>query len=373
MLLHDESQEIPNFPRELCTSIIPFAMSLESEHFSDLSKWMSTTWFLAKPQKLVPHEVLNATKSLADNLMAYYGSALPEGYQSPKFYADGKFRDGYLHNHCFPDQVRTCIANIISESRNEPAVALNWIKKIHTCYVRDPLTGAHIKKCLGQELSVAPVDGLDDLRDYILGQVQPKGGECSLRCARMLTSILDSYPGYDLESDAFVMASNPQYVKRAFVPDFTKEILEHHMNQLSDSEAGNYQTGVRDARSMVRLFGILGLSTSDLCKIAMGAVAGFNHGTMLDMETEDAITQMRTVFKTINQFRQEPLSLEDDLGHAVLSAVVQSLPDSLVLELSQDNDIQRTQIYSITGNNVHLAGMKDLKKLDAVMASDLGI
>lgn len=373
MLLHNESMEIPNFPRELSFSIIPFALSLESEHLADLSSWMGSTWFRAKPNKLVPRGFLNETKNLIDKLNFHYGWLKPDGYKSPEFHADGKFRDAYLHEHCFSDQVRSCITNIIDSSRDEPSVTLNWIKKIHTCYVRDPITGAQIKKRLAHELSVAPVEGLDDLRDYILGQVQPKGAECSQRCARMLSSIFDNHPDYDLESDAFVMASNRQYVKHAFVPDFTREILEHHMNQLSENQAGNYQTGVRDARLMVRLFGILGLSTSDLCKIAMGAVARFNHGTMLDLEPEGAVTQMRTVFKTIHQFNQEPLSLDDDLGHAVLSAVVQSLPDDLVLELSQDSDLQRTQIYSITGNGAHLAGMKDLKRLDAVMATDLGI
>lgn len=373
MLLHNESMDIPNFPRELSTSIIPFALSLESEHFTDLSKWMGTTWFHVKPHKLVPHEVLNATKSLVDNLAVYYGRLQPEGYKSPEFYADGKFRDSYLHDHCFPDQVRTCIANILVSSRNEPSVALSWIKKIHTCYVRDPFAGAQIKGHLAQELSAEPVEGLDDLRDYILGQIQPKGAECSLRCARMLSSIFDSYPGYDLDSDAFVMASNSRYVKHAFLADFTRETLRHHNNNLTDEYGANYQTGVRDARLMARLFGILGLSTNDLCRIAMGVVAGFNHGTMLDLESEDAISQMRAVFKEINGERDDPLALEEDLGHAVLSSVVQSLPDELVLELSQDSDTQRAQIYSITGNGAHLAGMKDRKKLDDVMATDLGI
>lgn len=373
MLLHNESMEIPNFPMELSTNIIPFALSLESEHFADLSSWMGNTWFRAKPNKLVPRGLLNETKNLIDNLNFHYGWLRPNGYKSPEFHADGKFRDAYLHEHCFSDQVRSCITNIIESSRNEPLAALNWIKKIHTCYVRDPGTGVQVKKRLEQELAVAPVEGLDDLRDYILGQVQPKGAECSLRCARMLSRILGSLPDYDLESDAFVMASNRQYVKHAFVPDFTREVLEHHTSSITDIDPDSYQTGVRDARLMTRLFGILGLTTHDLCKIAMGIVARFNHGTMLDMESEDAVTQMRSVFKIVHQFNQESLSLDEDLGHAVLSSVVQSLPDNLVLELSQYSDIQRMQIYSITGSTAHLAGMKDLKKLDDLMAADLGI
>lgn len=359
--------------RDIEQTIIPFAMSIESEHFTDLSKWLGSTWISLRPQVLVPEPMLHATKGLADKLNSYYGWLEPDGYRMPAFYSAGQFRDIHLHMRALPSMVNEAMADIVSTSRHDPHATLEWIKKIHTCYVKEPATGQKIKSSLADTLAKVPVEGLDDLRDYILGQAPAKASECSVRCERMLSNIIQGIPSYDLESDAFVLASNPRYMKNAFVAEFVDLAQKYHYQFIESDDEDPFHTGIKCANDLIRLFGIAGLDTDDLCRIAMKMVGNFSLGAILDLEEEEPAKRLTASFNGMNGYNCEELDMHSNLRDAILSSVVRSLPDDLVMALANDSDNNRAQIYTITGNSAHLAGMKDPKRLDAVMGSDLGL
>lgn len=353
--------------------IIPFAMSRDSEHFTELSQWIGSTWIGLKPQILVPRPMLDDTKRLSEKLQKHHGWLEPEGYEMPKFFSGGAFRDIHLHLHAFPSVVNAQMVNIIDTSRHDPSATLEWIKKIHVCYVKSPATGSRIKRSLSEALTKVPVEGLDDLRDYILGQSIAKAAECSERRERMVRNIIEGIPAYDLESDAFVLASNPRYIEHAFLTEFTDQAQNAHYQHLEDGNDDPFQTGVKCTKDLIRLYGILGLKTDDVCRIAMKLVSNYSLGRMLDLEEEEPIVRMKAVFEYFNQFQPQEFDLHSNLLDAILCSVIRTLPEGLVSELAADNDANRLQIYTLTGNREHLAGMKDPKNLDTAMAVDLGL
>ncbi|MBD8089073.1 hypothetical protein IFT48_03695 [Pseudomonas fluorescens] len=368
LLLWAQTQDV----KESVHEVIRYAMTLESAHLTTLGWWMSPvlkdTFEIDSDGALV-----NKIRSLFHQLCNSFSGLEDEKYREPAFYINGQFREGFLHSTIFSRKVNQAIVNVIDECLNDPAATRQWIEKIHSAYVDDPVTGQVIKDTLRQRLMDEPMEGLDGVRDYVLGQVMPKGEECSARCLNVFNRIASTKRSLDLMPDIQVMKLNERYVKNAFAGE-----LIGHFQTAQRVAMESYVTTEQapenppNLKNLTQLYSQMSLDVDALCNIAMAASAEFTLGKMDDYQDEAPADRIKAVMRQMQQSWPEGFN-PCWPAQAAMGSVLMTLPASIVAQVAQDDDYNRIMIYTLTGNSAHLSNMKDGRHLDAIMGADLGL
>lgn len=357
---------------EVTQNIIPFAMTHESCHLTALGRWLSHTLKAANESEDRRYSPLEKTKDLFGLLCRQLGDLEGEKYREPAFYVQGEFRDGFLHGSLYSRKVSHAIVNIMDDSVDNPEAARVWIKQIHDTCMQWPETGKVIKDTLRDRLMDEPVAGLDDLRDYVLGQVLPTGVECSKRLRHLVERIFSTRRELDLEPDVSALLLNKRYMSEALIEDLIGR-LEKAAKDAEDAYENHGATPESpNLRNLTNFYKMAGLGVDHLCKIAMVITGRISRGEIIDYEEKPPAVCMKAVMA---QSRADSSNKYDPRWpeQAVMGSILMSLPQEIVAEVAQDNDFNRTTIYTLTGNSVHLSNMQDGKRLDKIMGSDLGL
>lgn len=363
---HSHKEDLDEF-------VIPYALCLESENLTRLSHWMGDD--LEALREKEDMSAINNTRRLSTNI-PFKGTALSHESApiEPKLLHKGQFRHAALHKRTFLSGVESCIQMIIDDSRGNVPESAKWINLIHETTSAAPSTGMLIEKLLKEKLMSAPTEGLEALRHFALGNHKPSGSECSGRARRLFDEVVYSEV-LGANAIAIQLSSirlNPQYVEHVMFDDLIDTIGSRCDHYDSNERGDTYDEGTGGARKLTDLFKLLDLSDQQLCTIAMHICAGFNRGHIMDMSNQSLIDQLSSVLNS-KSFVQATCNPEENLRHAVLAAVLRSLPIEVVREASQTSDSCRVSTYKLTGNEAFLKGLQDRKLADSLISADLGL
>lgn len=358
---------------EVTQEIIPFAMTLESEDLTALGKWLGLTLRKVHGTEDERYSPLARIRELFNQLSNNYAGLEDEKYREPAFYVCGEFRDGLLHDFAYKRKVNQAICNIIDDSLNSPEASRTWIKKIHDTYLESRETGTVVKEALRDRLMDEKVGGLEDLRDYAFGQVMPTGAECSKRCRHLIDRFFNTRRLVDQDVDAAAILLNERYMHHAFIDDVigyvqkATDVADDEYNRTG--ELPEYQPNLKN---FTDFYSLMRIGVDDLCKIAMMISGRFTRGEVVDYADKTIAERMKAAiasFKNGSPKGYDPRWPE----HAVIGSVVAALPPEITAEVAQDDDYNRVMIYAITGDRNHLNNMKESKRLDGIIGSDLGL
>lgn len=358
---------------EVTQEIIPFAMTLESDHLTELGKWLSPALKTAHREEDRDYSPLNRIRELYNQLSNNYAGLEGEKYREPAFYVRGEFRDGLLHDFAYKRKVNHAVVNIIEDCLENPESSRTWVKKIQETYLSSPETGQVVKDTLRDRLMDEPVEGLGDLRDYALGQIMPTGVECSKRCRHLIERFFSTRRQVDQEVDTRAILMNDRYMHDAFIED----VIGYAQKATDAADTEYDRTGEPpdyspNLKNFTDFYSMMNISLDDLCKIAMMIAGRFTRGEVVDYSDKPLAERMKAAmasFKKGSPKGYDPRWPE----HTVIGSVLKALPLEVTAEVAQDDDYNRVMIYAITGDKTHLNNMKDDKRLDGIIASDLGL
>lgn len=363
---HSHKEDLDEF-------VIPYALCLESENLTRISHWMGDD--LEALRDKGDMSAINNTRRLSLNF-PFKGAA--SAYESapiePKFLHNGHFRHGALHKRAFLKGMDNCIQRIIDDSRGGVLESAKWINLIHETTSKAPSTAILLEKELKEKLMSTPTEGLETLRHFALGNHKPSGSECSGRARRLFDEVVysEALGANAIATQLSSIRLNPQYVEHVMFEDLIDTIGSRCDHYDSNERGDTYDEGTGGARKLTDLFKLLALSDQQLCTIAMHICAGFNRGHIMDMSNQSLINQLSSVLNS-KSFVQATCNPEENLRHAVLAAVLRSLPIEVVREASQTSDSCRVSIYKLTGNEAFLKGLQDRKLADSLISADLGL
>lgn len=366
---------------DLDSFIIPFAIGLESDDLTVLSKWIGEGLMTIDAVDSYPGTGVHPSTALARSrrisMHAPYSDDRPGAEEKmirPAFFHKGEFRHGFLHQQVFRREVDECMKTICESSRHSAVESAKWVNLIHKASVENAVTGKVLNKELGEYLRRARIDGLETLRDYIVGSHTPSGQECSERATRLFSDLVyrELMP-VDINNHLATLRLNERYFSTLFFDELVRFVADR-CRHFNDNERGDeYDEGKQGARQFTELFRQLELSQSQLATMAMTVTAKFSRGQQMDLSELPCVDQMDKIMISIQEDSYVTLNPEGNLRHTVLLAVISSLPKKMVIDIAQKRDASRMMMYKLTGKDMHLKGMVDKKLIDSAFGADLGL
>ncbi|MBD8615506.1 hypothetical protein [Pseudomonas sp. CFBP 13719] len=377
----DEWARANNLSDDLDDFVIPFAMALDSDELTPLTHWIGEGLKVFQSVDNYPgsggHPSRAQARARRVAMNLPYTDDEPNAeapLNRPEFFRDGEFRNGFLHRQIFARQVEACVKAICDSSRHNVVETAKWVNLIHKATTESPSTGAVIKKELGEHLRHSRIEGLETLREYIIGRHTPTGQECSERAARLFGDMVyREIEPKDITDHLATLRLNDRYFSTLFFDELVSALADR-CRHYNDNERGDeYDNGAQGMRQFRELFRQLDLTQQQLAKLAMTVTAKFSPGQQMDLSELSCVEQLDRVMEFAQTDSYVTLNPEGNLRHTVLSAVIHNLPQDMVVEIAQKRDASRMMMYTLTGKDVHLRGMKDNRLTDAVFSADLGL
>ncbi|AXH59646.1 hypothetical protein [Pseudomonas amygdali] len=364
-----------NLSKYLDDYVIPFALGLESDLLTRVSRWVGDGLQVFHFLDDHPSKAAMMTRRLS--MRAPYPGNHPgtePPLTPPAFFYNGQFRHAFLHKMMFRSEVDKCIHTICEGARQNVVQAAVWINTIHKAADEHPATGEQIKELIGEHLMSTPVEGLEALREYILGRHAPSGLECSERATKLFGGLVyRQLSPDDISSQLSMLRLNDRYFTSLFLTELNRSLVDSTKHFDNNERGDEYDAGPQGARQFKELFDQLALSAQDLAVIAMSVAGKYSPGKQMDLMELPVADQVEMVLADVHRDSMVTVNPEGNLRHSVLSAILKAMPVDLVSEISQKSDASRMLTYKLTGQKSHLRGLQNKKLLDSVMGSDLGL
>lgn len=364
-----------NCSEDLNEFVVPYALGLDSDDLTDISRWVGDG--LRAFHSMDDHPSMALARARMFQMHAPYSDDEPNAdvpLTRPSFFHKGHFRHGFLHQQVSRPQVDDCINSISDSARHNAAQTAKWVNIIHKASVEHSETGEVVKKMLGEHLRSVSTEGLETLREYIIGSHTPTGRECSERAAKLLGAMVyRELEPEDISAHLAPIRLNERYFSTLLFGELTQTLAQtcRHFN---DNERGDeYDAGAQGAKQFTELFTQLGLTPQALVSTAMTVSARFSPGQQMDLCDRPVVEQMDEVLTFVLSEHLVTLNPAGNLRHAVLLAVLNTLPDEIVTEIAQQRDASRLAMYQLTGQDIHLRGLKDKKIAESAFSADLGL
>lgn len=353
--------------------VLAFALGRESDSLSHLFKWLEVDILkLHRDLKVgsdylpcIRHNTYNKFRIGLENFPQRNDSSLAD---SPKLFANGEFRSFDIFSICFGGQLSKTMRGIIESSIHQPDTAYQWINAISTS--KYPAVKAYLTGIL----SNYSVDGLSELRSFLIGAHLPSGEECCTRQDRLLSFVaFDSASSDEITTKLEQIKLNTEYYEKIFYPELNDWLCKKSY-LLTESE--DFQHGQRSANQLTRLLRHCELTQAEMIALAMSATASFSKGKMMDLEKAEDAAKVRLVLDDVLRKRSASGSImatENNFRHVVLTAVVRNLPLKLLRAAAAEEDLRKVMLYEMTGNARILNSLKDHRRLPGLMSNDLGL
>lgn len=368
----------PDWADKLDHYIIPFALTLESDHLTQVGWWIGDGLMTLQRMEKNPSCAQVMSRRLA--LRLPYAEAeqdVEAPLIRPALFHNGQFRHAHMYRMIFTPQFNGWIETICESSRHNIEKAASWINFIHQAARSHQHTGATLKEFLGKHLQITPVDGLEDLRGYILGGNSVTGAECCERARNLLKSLIYKRTSpSEISSQIDMIRLNDKYFKTSFFNDLVQSLVAYEREFRTAArglEFGDTLGAQADGKQLRDFFLQLALSDQDLTILAMSVTARFDSRQRMDLMELAIVDQMDAVMAATHKDSIVSLNPGGNLRHAILAAVLAALPVSLTADIAQKSDASRLVIYKLTGHKANLRGLQNKKLIDAAISSDLGL
>ena len=355
--------------------VIPFALALESAQLTEVGRWVGDgIQIMQQKDGKFSKALMNARRVAMNAPFTSSEDDVEVPLIRPPFFHQGQFRHGFVHQQIFRDEVDRCMRSIRECSAHNASETAKWVNTIHKAKTDHPATGVVVVEQLSEQLCSNPVEGLETLREYIIGNHVPNGKECSERAARLFGHMIhrETDP-QEIATHLQAIRLNERYFSRLFFDELTNALVQRCL-YFNDNERGDiYDGGAQGPKQFAELFRQLELSEQDMAILAIRVTAGLTPGQQMDLTDRPIVEQFDHVMDCMQEDDYVTLNPQGNLRHAILAAAINVMPREKVFEIAQKRDASRMMIYKLTNRAEHLNGLENKKLADSVLGADLGL